>query len=141
MDKIYMTVCAGHDRAGGLAAECFSHAGLEAILWRHLLAAGSRSTAGPVSCKCCSKSPTLAEPTRRKSSLASAEACITSWLRQITTREATNQHLTLARRILRRRRRRSSKQGYDPVHGGFGRAPKFPSTQPSCVPAALRPAL
>ena len=33
------------------------------------------------------------------------------------------------------------KQSYDPQHGGFGGAPKFPQPEPAAVPAALRPAL
>ena len=70
--------------------------------------------------------------TERRDQLTTSSKELHEKLQQITTREATNKLVLTVEDL--RRAGNELKQGYDPVNGGWGTAPKFPSpSHPSYV--------
>jgi uncharacterized protein len=70
--------------------------------------------------------------TERRDQLTTSSKELHEKLQQITTREATNKLVLTVEDL--RRTGNELKQGYDPVNGGWGTAPKFPSpSHPSYV--------
>src|SRR6185503_15610906 len=70
--------------------------------------------------------------TERREQLSASSKELHQKLTEMTTREATNKFVLTAEDL--RRAGNELKQGYDPVNGGWGTAPKFPSpSHPSYV--------
>ena len=66
VDRVYMTLRAGHDRLGRLADERVAHAGTEAVLRRHLLPADVAMGPARVSSTCCARSLGSGTPSASK---------------------------------------------------------------------------
>lgn len=123
VDKIYMTFVQSMTGFRWLAAQCLSCAGLEAVLRRDVLAAGSEVWAP--SFLQVLRSQIHSAWTNRREQIASSSTNLHEKLIELTGR-SSGSGVQLEPGLLRRAGK-ELKEGYDWKHGGWGGAPKFPS--------------